>query len=149
MPKGWTVRGSNPGGGEIFRTCPDRPWGPPSLLYNGYRIFPGGNVRPGRDADLSPLLVPRSKIGKSYTSTLPKGLRGLWQGETYLKYKTVLVNRRYEGSCMQFVMLCLWRQSTVNTRAGHFGACWLYAYNSIRIALIGYWREYLCLGGKK
>ena len=29
-------------GGEIFRTCPDRPWGPPSLLYNGYRVFPGG-----------------------------------------------------------------------------------------------------------
>jgi len=28
-------------GGEIFRTCPDRPWGPPSLLYNGYRVFPG------------------------------------------------------------------------------------------------------------
>ena len=23
--KDWTVRGSNPGGGEIFRTCPDRP----------------------------------------------------------------------------------------------------------------------------
>jgi len=22
---GWTVRGSNPGGGEIFSTCPDRP----------------------------------------------------------------------------------------------------------------------------
>ena len=30
-----------PVGGEIFRTCPDRPWGPPSLLYNGYRVFPG------------------------------------------------------------------------------------------------------------
>ena len=28
--------GSNPGEGEIFRTCPDRPWGPPSLLYNVY-----------------------------------------------------------------------------------------------------------------
>jgi hypothetical protein len=27
--------GSNPGGGEIFRTCLDRPWDPPSLLYNG------------------------------------------------------------------------------------------------------------------
>ena len=27
--------------GEIFRH-PDRPWGPPSLLYNGYRVFPGG-----------------------------------------------------------------------------------------------------------
>jgi hypothetical protein len=27
-------------GGEIFRTCPDRPLGPPSLLHNGYRVFP-------------------------------------------------------------------------------------------------------------
>jgi hypothetical protein len=25
--------------GEFLRTCPDRPWGLPSLLYNGYRIF--------------------------------------------------------------------------------------------------------------
>jgi hypothetical protein len=51
---GWTVRGSNPGGSEIFRTCPDRPWGPPNLLYNMYRVFPGGQDRPGRDADSSP-----------------------------------------------------------------------------------------------
>jgi hypothetical protein len=51
---GWTVRRSNPGGGEIFLTFPDRPWGPPSLLYNGYRVFPGGKERPGRDADPSP-----------------------------------------------------------------------------------------------
>ena len=42
------------GGDEIFRTCLDRPWGPPSLLYNGYRTFPGGKERPGRDADPSP-----------------------------------------------------------------------------------------------
>ena len=73
--------------GKIFRTCPDRPWGPPSLLYNGYRVFPGGNVLPGREADPSPLLVHRSKIEQSYTSTLPKGLRGLWKGETYVKYQ--------------------------------------------------------------
>jgi hypothetical protein len=44
----------HPGGGEIFRTCPDRPWSTPSLLYNGYRVFPGGKVRPGRAADHSP-----------------------------------------------------------------------------------------------
>jgi hypothetical protein len=50
---GWTIRGSNPGGDEIFRTCPDRPWGPPSLLYNGYQVFPEGSKRPGRDADPS------------------------------------------------------------------------------------------------
>ena len=31
-------------GGEIFRTRPDLPWGLPSLLYNGYRIFPGGKA---------------------------------------------------------------------------------------------------------
>jgi hypothetical protein len=30
--------------GEIFRARPDRPWGPPSLLYDGYRVFPGGKV---------------------------------------------------------------------------------------------------------
>ena len=46
--------GSNPGGDGIFRTCPDRPWGPPSLLYDGYRVFPGGKVRLGRAADHSP-----------------------------------------------------------------------------------------------
>jgi hypothetical protein len=54
LATGWTIRGSNPGGGEIFRTCPDRPWGTPSLLYNGYRVFPGGRKRPGRDADPPP-----------------------------------------------------------------------------------------------
>jgi len=41
---GWMVQGMNPSGGEIFCTCPDRPWGPPSLLYNGYLVFPGGKA---------------------------------------------------------------------------------------------------------
>ena len=69
LSAGWTVRGSNPGGGEIFLICPDRPWDPPSLLYNGYRVFHGGKKRPGRDADPSP---PSSAVvmkGQSYTST--------------------------------------------------------------------------------
>jgi hypothetical protein len=43
-----------PGRGEIFRACPDRPWGPFSLLYNAYRVFSGGKERPERDADPSP-----------------------------------------------------------------------------------------------
>jgi hypothetical protein len=30
--------------GEIFRTSPDRPWGTPSVLYNGYRVLPGGKA---------------------------------------------------------------------------------------------------------
>jgi len=30
--------------GRDFRTRPDRPWDSPSLLYNGYRVFPGGKA---------------------------------------------------------------------------------------------------------
>jgi len=31
--------------GEIFRTVQTGPWGPPSLLYNGYRVsFPGRGI---------------------------------------------------------------------------------------------------------
>jgi len=37
-----------------FSARPGRPWGPPSLLQIGYRVFPGGEVRPGRAADHSP-----------------------------------------------------------------------------------------------
>jgi len=40
--------------GTRFFARPDRPWGPPSLLHNGYRDFPGGKMRPGRAADHSP-----------------------------------------------------------------------------------------------
>jgi hypothetical protein len=84
------VRGSNPGGSEIFRTCTDRPWGPPSLLYNGYRVFPGAKERPRRDADPSP---PSSAVvikGYSYTSTPPMGRTActepqcLYKGDLYL-----------------------------------------------------------------
>ena len=46
----WTFQESNPGGGEIFRIHPDRPWGPPSLLY---RSFPGVK-RPGHGIDHPP-----------------------------------------------------------------------------------------------
>jgi hypothetical protein len=29
---------------RVFHTCPDRHWGPPSLLSNGYRVFLGGKA---------------------------------------------------------------------------------------------------------
>jgi hypothetical protein len=45
--------GANRGVFEIFHLS--RPaLDPPSLLYNGYRVFPGCKVRPGRPADHSP-----------------------------------------------------------------------------------------------
>jgi len=33
--------------GEIFLTRPDQPWGPPSLLCNGYWVIPGGSKTAG------------------------------------------------------------------------------------------------------
>jgi hypothetical protein len=36
--------GSNFVVGEIFLTRPDHFWGPPSLLYNGYRVFQRGKA---------------------------------------------------------------------------------------------------------
>ena len=40
--------------GKIFLTGPDQPWGSPSLLYNGYRVFPGLVKRPGLGVDHPP-----------------------------------------------------------------------------------------------
>ena len=56
---GWTIRDRIPVGTRISAR-PDRHWCPPSLMYNGYRVFPG--VRFGRGVLLTthPLLVPRS-----------------------------------------------------------------------------------------
>jgi len=36
--------GIKPQCGRYFPHCPDLPWGSPSLLYNGYQIFPGGKA---------------------------------------------------------------------------------------------------------
>jgi len=90
---GWTVRGSNPGGGEIFRTCPDRIWGSPSLLYNGYRIFPGGKERPGCKADPSP---PSSSVGHERVELYlysPYGLYGLYRASVPVQGCTVPYSR--------------------------------------------------------
>ena len=70
----WMVRGSNLGGGELFRTRQDLPWGPPKLLYN----FPGMK-RPGCDINHVPKssaeveerveLYPYSSSGPSWSVT--------------------------------------------------------------------------------
>jgi len=64
----WTV--------DTYRICtvktcspsrPDRLWGPPSLLFNGYRALFLGVKRPGREADHSPLSGAKVKNSWSYT----------------------------------------------------------------------------------
>jgi len=57
--------------------CPERPWGPPSVLYNVYRVFPGGKAAGGVALTTHHHLAPRLKKEFSYTSTPPLGLRGL------------------------------------------------------------------------
>ena len=79
VPTVWTVRGSNPGGGEIFRTCSDRPCGLPSLLYNGCRVFPRGRARsePGGTRWRTGGEVKGKEangMGSQYNSTLPRNV---------------------------------------------------------------------------
>jgi hypothetical protein len=57
LATGWTVRGSNPGGGEIFHSCPDRPWGPHSRSGSFLGVESGWGVM----LTPHPLLVLRSK----------------------------------------------------------------------------------------
>jgi len=56
-------------------------------MYNGYRVFPGGKERPGRDAD--PSLTSSAVVKKEYgyTST-PVGLTACT--ETQFLYKGAL-----------------------------------------------------------
>ena len=78
------------GGGEIFRTRPDRPCGPPSLLYNGYRVR-----RPGRGADPpTPLHCRGLKKGRAIP--LP-ALRALvaYKGETFSSNFCTFIIRDY------------------------------------------------------
>ena len=69
-------------------TCGDRPlpwqrpWGPPSLLYNGYRVYPESKVRPGRAANYSPLSSAEVLEEQSYTSTHPLGHNRTGNGVT-------------------------------------------------------------------
>jgi hypothetical protein len=61
------VWGSNPAGGEIFRTCADRLWGPASCTV-GTGSFPEVK-RPGYDADHPPPSSAKDENEYSYTSS--------------------------------------------------------------------------------
>ena len=84
---GWTIRRSNPGGGEIFRTRPEC-----SILCNDYRVILGGNTA-GRGINHPP---PSSAEVKErielnlYSSSVPS-----WQvtGRTFTLY--IIPNGRH------------------------------------------------------
>jgi len=83
LTTGWTVRVRIPVR-RRFSARLDRPWGPPSLLYNGYRVFLGGKMRLGRAADHSPPSSAAVVEEYSYTSTHPLGYTGPVTGSLYL-----------------------------------------------------------------
>ena len=102
--------------GRNFSARPDMPWGPPSLLYNGYRVFSEGNVRPGRAADHSP---PSSAVvmdDYSYNSTHPLGHNRACNGNALPLPPGLTFNNC--TLCPHNVFVCfvwIWEQTAINT----------------------------------
>ena len=62
LATGFTAWGSNPSEGEISCALPYCLWGPPSLLYNGYRVICLWVKRPGAfRLSFTPHQAPRLK----------------------------------------------------------------------------------------
>ena len=86
LATGWTVRGSNPGGGRDFPHLSRPTLGSTQPPVQWVRVFPGGKERPGRDADPSASSSAVVKKEQSYTSTPPMGRtactepQGLYEG---------------------------------------------------------------------
>jgi hypothetical protein len=78
--------------------------GPPSLLYNGYRVFPGGKGGRGVMLTTHPLLVPRLRKSRAIPPFTLWVLLGLLRGSLYLYLCTVLdaaVMLRYRNHTFQ------------------------------------------------
>jgi hypothetical protein len=87
---------------EIFRTYPDRLRGPPSLLYNGYRVFPGGKGGRGVILTTHPLLVPRLRKSWAIPPLTLWVLLGLLRGSLYLLHKHILIFTSDRGGTFRF-----------------------------------------------
>ena len=87
MGRDWTVEGSSPAADQIFRTRPDRPLGPSSLLYIGYRVCFPGVKRSGSGADNPPPLVPIVSTGKAVP--LPPLCASLASNKTAFNVRTL------------------------------------------------------------
>jgi hypothetical protein len=83
------VRGSNPSGGKIFRTCALEPTQPPVQWVWG---LSRGKERPGRDADPSPLLMPWSRKGRAILLQPLRAVRPVQSLSDYTRVHFTLLN---------------------------------------------------------
>jgi hypothetical protein len=101
--------------GEIFHTYPDRLRGPPSLLYNGYRVFPGDKGGRGVMLTTHTPLVPRLRKSWTIPPLALWVLLGLLRDSAYLF--TLLVRWRtqlaVEDIMLQEWMLVLFRTYSI------------------------------------
>jgi hypothetical protein len=118
-----------------FSARPDLPWGLSSFLYNGYRVFPGGKMRPGRATDPSPpssakVLEEYSYISTSLwattgTVTVLLYLISFWASLTQSVCILTITNRR---SVIQFVQLPAYWNVLCNALhvplLSNFSCCW-------------------------
>jgi hypothetical protein len=105
LATGWTVRGSNPSVGVVFRTRSKRPSGP--------------GVR-GAALTTHPHPAPWLKEEYNYISTPPMGLPGLLNSDVSLIY---VIGSPYKHFCMEQTRSCVGTKSVANSiRANNFKA---------------------------
>jgi hypothetical protein len=109
--------------GAIFRTRPDRPWGPLSLLYNWYRVFPGGEaagawcwpptsfLRRGQER-IELYLYPLSRPVRPETGTLKNEL---CRGNTQ-KDNSVFLVQHISGINMPINSSTIWRTTAFDVQ---------------------------------
>jgi hypothetical protein len=104
--------------GEICRTYPDRLRGPPSLLYNGYRVLPGGKGGQGVMLIAHPLLVPRLRKSWAIPLLTLWVLLGLLRGSLYLYLGLGLPHGLF-SSVSQPKPLCASHISSIHTSTSY------------------------------
>ena len=134
LATGWTLRESNPGGGEIFLARPDRPWDPFNLLYNGYRVTHGGKAA-GRGVNHPPppssevqegveLYLYSPSVSSCYYSANFVGISG--EKKQWLFTYAAVSDFFFFNTdrCLLRVVICAWsRKSCSHLAASNFRFC--------------------------
>jgi hypothetical protein len=93
--------------GRIFRTRPDRPWVPPSLLYSEYRVSFPDIKRPGRGVDHPSASCTEGKLIECSYQALPLSTKIDTGNQMFVLRGEALRSGRFRGKLVLFyVKLC-------------------------------------------